>query len=187
MTYFDAIYDQAADNYGLITSAEARVLGVPNIDLVKMARRGKLNRVGHGVYRLARYSPTVFNKYAEAVALVGRGAYVYGESVLAMHDLALVNPMMITIATPARLRKKLPPYIAAVPADSRTEVTQYECVPSQSVADAIRTCRPIVMSERLLPAIEEARRQGLVSESEAKALKRELRNGRRNAKQQTQP
>ena len=178
MTHYDMIYDQAADNYGFITSAEARVLGVPNISLVKMASRGKLNKVGHGVYRLTRYFPTAFDKYAEAIARVGHGAYIYGESVLAMHDLALVNPRTITVATPARIRKKLPPYITIVPATDKTEITQYECVPSQSVADAIRTCRPVVMNERLLPAIEEARRRGLVTEREAKALTKELKNGR---------
>ncbi|MGV8083717.1 MAG: type IV toxin-antitoxin system AbiEi family antitoxin domain-containing protein [Coriobacteriia bacterium] len=184
MTYYDRVYERAVDNYGLITTAEARTLGVPSIDLVKMARRGKLYRVGHGVYRLTRYVPTEFDKYAEAVTLVGEGSYVYGESVLAMFDLAFVNPRRITVATPARVRKALPTYIEVVSAKADTEVTQYEGVPSQSVADAFRTSRRTVMTERLLPAVEDARRQGLVSEREAKELKKEIKGGRKNAKQQ---
>jgi predicted transcriptional regulator of viral defense system len=141
-----------------------------------MARRGKFNRVGHGVYRLAQYFPTEFDKYAEAVTLVGDGAYIYGESVLAMFDLALVNPSKITVATPARIRKTLPPYIVIVSDSADAEVTVYEGIPSQSVADAIRICRKSVMPERLLPAIEDVRRQGLISEEEAKRLKREIKS-----------
>lgn len=46
MTYFDmakidGIYD-SVDDYGLITSVEARELGVGNQELVQMARLGKL-------------------------------------------------------------------------------------------------------------------------------------------------
>jgi predicted transcriptional regulator of viral defense system len=182
MTYYDEIYEKAADNFGIITTAEARTLGVPGIQLVKLARRGKLDRVGHGVYRLSRFLPTHFDHYATAVALVGKGAYIYGISVLAMFNLALVNPAKITVATPSRVRKTLPPYIAVMPATEGTEVTRYEGIPSQSVADAIRTCRRVIMTERLLPAIEDARLQGLVNEREAKELTREIRRSHESTK-----
>lgn len=178
MSYYDDIYELAADNYGVVTSKDALSIGVPNIDLVKMARRGQLDRLGYGVYRLARYFPTAFDKYAEAVALVGEGAYIYGESVLAMHGLALVNPMRITVAAPARNRRKLPRFIEVIPAHDKAAATYYEGIRSQSVADAIRTCCGSVMPDRLLDAIGDARRQGLVTEAEAKLLKREIKNGR---------
>jgi predicted transcriptional regulator of viral defense system len=184
MTYFDEIYEQAADNYGLITTAQARALGVPNIEIVKMAKRGKLDRVGYGVYRLSRFYPTEFDAYAQAVALVGDGAYIYGESVLAMFNLAFANPSKIRVATPARVRKSLPEYIEVVTAHPTTTVTRYECIPSQTVADAIRTCEMTIMTERLLPAIEDARQQGLLSEQEAKNLKREVRSAHTATKQQ---
>ena len=44
MSYYDGIYEYAADNYGLITSAEAKAIGVPNVELVKLAHRGRLTR-----------------------------------------------------------------------------------------------------------------------------------------------
>ena len=58
MTKFDDIYEVAADNHGLVTSSEARAIGVSNNELVQYARRGSLVRVGQGVYRLARHVPT---------------------------------------------------------------------------------------------------------------------------------
>jgi len=177
MSYFDDIFEFAVDNYGLVTSKEASAMGIPNIDLVKMERRGQLERLGYGVYRLTKYFPSSYDKYAEAVTLVGEDSYVFGESVLAMHGLALVNPARITIATPRRVRKKLPRYINPVPAKVGTEVTHYEGIPSQCVASAIRECYSLVMHDRLLAAVEDARRQGLVSEREAIDLKDEIQNG----------
>ena len=175
MTYYDEIYEHAADNFGLITASEARAIGVSNVDLVKIAGRGKLRRVVYGVYRLTHYVPTDFDQYAEAVAIVGTGSFIFGQSVLAMFGLAFVNPRTIAVATSARVRKKLPPYIKIVPAKGDIEVTKYDGIPIQSVADAFRTCRTTVMTERLLPAIEEARRQALVTEREAKALTKEIK------------
>lgn len=41
------------------------------------------SRSRRGVHKLARWVPTPYDAYAEAVALVGGGAYLHGESVLA--------------------------------------------------------------------------------------------------------
>ena len=53
---------------------------------------GKLVRRGHGVYKVARWVPTPLDPFAEAVALMGDGSFLWGESVLSMHGLALVDP-----------------------------------------------------------------------------------------------
>ena len=174
MKNYDAIYEYAADNYGLITSSVAKSLGIPNVELVKLAHRGRLCRIGHGVYRLAHYIPTAFDKYAEAVAVVGNGAMIYGESVLAMHNLALVNPVAIQIAVQSRVRKTLPEYIKVVYPEKACDEVEYEGVPSQSVFEAILVCKGAVMSERLIEAVGEARRQGLISEAEATTARTKL-------------
>jgi hypothetical protein len=101
-----------------------------------------------------------------------------------MFNLALVNPTEITVATSARVRKNLPDYIRVIAANPNTEVTRYEGIPAQTVADAIRDCRGIVMTERLLPAVEDARLQGLVSEQEAKKLRKEIKSAHKETKQQ---
>ena len=99
MTAYEKIYEQAADNYGYITTREASELGVPKSEMSALAKRNRLVHKGYGVYRLAtHYQPTEFDGYAEAVLLGGDGAIVWGESVLAMHDLALVNPPAIEVA-----------------------------------------------------------------------------------------
>ena len=76
MAHFDDIYDIAADGYGIITDA------APS-EFNRWCADGRLLRRGHGGYKLARRVPTPYDAYAEAVELVGGGAYLHGESVLA--------------------------------------------------------------------------------------------------------
>jgi len=171
MSYYEAIYEYAADNYGLITSAEAKSIDIPNIELVKLAHRGRLIRVGHGVYRVTHYIPTALDKYAEATKLVGEDAYIFGESVLAMHGLALINPAVIYVATPGRVRKTLPKHIKMIFRKTTDQVVHCASIPSQSVADALLYCRKSVMPERLLKATDEAEQQGLISGKEASKIR----------------
>jgi len=168
MTYFDDIYELAVDNYGLITSAKAKRLGVSDKEMNALTKRGRLARRGHGVYKLTRYVPTQNDAYAEAVALVGTGAYLYGESVIAMLGLAPTSPARVFVATPARIRKKLPDHIVLVKANDN--VTYYEGIPSQSLTDAIAACKKTMMPERLEEATREARRQGYITEKQRDEL-----------------
>ena len=58
------------------------------------------------------------------------------------------------------------------PRDIKEEV--FEGIACQNVADAIRTCKGTVMRERLVDAIEQAGREGIVSRSEYQELKKEF-------------
>jgi predicted transcriptional regulator of viral defense system len=172
MTYYDDIYEIAVDNYGLVTSAEAKELGVSDQDMNMLTKRGRLEKRGHGVYKLTRYVPTPYDAYAEAVVLVGSHAHLYGESVIAMLELAPTNPSRVFVATPTRIRKQLPEYIVLSKADDA--VTHYEGIPSQSAYDAIRACRKTMMPERLEDATREAERQGYITNRQATELLKEL-------------
>ena len=174
MALFDDIYEIAADNYGLVTFAEVREIGGTSTQLRRFIESGRLKRVGQGVYKLVKYIPTPYDQYAQAVALVGPGSYIHGESVLAMHELALVNPFKMNVATPRRIRRNLPKWIAVVPADETEVPTCYEGIPSQSVENAIRFCRGRVMKERLVSAVKDAVYEGLIYEDAGKALLEEL-------------
>ena len=173
MAHFDDIYELAADNYGLITSAEAKNLGVAKSELNRWVGMGRLLKRGQGVYKLVRYVPTEYDRYAEAVALVGDGSFLFGEAVLAMHGLALANPRRISVGTTKRVRRELPEWVQPVTVSGKT-VTSYEGIPSQSLAEAILECRGIVMGERLKSAVEDARREGLITKDEFEHLRKEL-------------
>lgn len=174
MTYYDDIFEIASANFGLISVAQAREIGVAKQELSKLRARGKLERIGHGVYRIKHHTPSALDVYADAVMLVGTEAYVLGESVLAMHGLASVNPDRIIVGTPKRVRKKLPLYVKVVQRESTDKKTVYEGIPSMTVADAIRYCKGRVMPERLKEALQDAADDGLVTRRDFEALKKEL-------------
>lgn len=125
------------------------------------------------MYKLVRYVPTEYDRYAEAVALVGDGSFLFGEAVLAMHGLALANPRRISVGTTKRVRRELPEWVQPVTVSGKT-VTSYEGIPSQSLAEAILECRGMVMGERLKSAVEDARREGLITKDEFEHLRKEL-------------
>lgn len=174
MTKYDDIWETAIDSHGLITSAEARELGVSNHELVEYARRGRLERVGQGVYRLVRYVPTEADPYALAVKLVGAEAFLFGESVIALLGLAPADPSRIYVATPRRTRKRLPGYLHVKLVPGSIPKTVYDGIPSQRAADAIRSARDIVSGERLLEAVREGRRLGYLNAGETERLTKEL-------------
>ena len=147
MKHFDEIYEVAADNYGIVTAAQARELGISKSELNRWVDIGRLERRGRGVYKLVMHTPTELDPYAEAVALVGDDSFLLGETVLAMHGLALVNPRKFSIGTPKRIRKILPPWVEAVTVSNK-DTTHYEGIPSQTVTEAILDCRGRVMTSQ---------------------------------------
>lgn len=174
MSYYDIAFEIAAESHGVVTSAAALAAGVPRKALVRLAREGRLVHLGYGVYRFDKWVPMEWDEYAEAVALVGDGAFVWGQSVLAMHGLALVLPGAIEVACPRRVRRSLPAGVRVVRAPGDVPLDCADGIPTQRVADAIRACRGSVMDGRLLDAVGGAERQGLVTRREAEALRGEL-------------
>lgn len=174
MKHFDEIYELAADRYGIVTAAQARKIGVTTGELSRWCATGKLMRRGYGVYKLTQWVPTPRDVFAEAVALVGDEGFLWGESVLSMHALALVDPRVVTVATPKRIRRKLPAWVKTVSAPENVKTTFYEGIPSQCVADVIETCRGSVMAERLVEATRHAQAEGLISFVEHERLMEKL-------------
>lgn len=173
MTYYDEIYDHAVDNHYLISTNEARALGIPAVELAKLAKRGKLENIGRGLYRLSRYVPSGSDPYAISVALVGDGAYLYGESVIAMLGLAPTNPDRMWVASPGRVRlAHLPEGLRIVRGDVGYPLTHYDGVPSQRVCDAIRACKGTMMFERIAQAAGAALEQGYVTPHEYETIAR---------------
>jgi predicted transcriptional regulator of viral defense system len=175
VSYRQALRGLADENYGYITTREAADLGVPAVELRKLAARGALRHVSRGLYRFADARRTPQDAYAEAVARTGHGAYLTGEAVLALLGLAMVEPKRITVATPHRTRQKDTAFVDVIRRDLPEElITTYEGISSTTVAQAILDSRGTVMTERLLDALTEARRAGLVDARQASRVRHRL-------------
>lgn len=174
-TYRERAWDIAVGQHGYITTRDARDNGIPVIELVKLAARDRLQHVARGIYRFEELPPTKFDQFYEAALRVGEDAVLIGDAVLALHDLALVNPRTIRVATPHRVRRELPEWVkveqTVVPDD---DVTMFEGIPMTTVARAMLDAQAYVMTDRLLDAIPVAIDEGLMSGREARKLKREL-------------
>lgn len=172
MKHWDLIREIAEDNYGIVTAAAAREICPSGVELARWVKKGWLERRGWGVYRLSRFTPSEYDRYAEAIALCGAGV-VYGESVLALHNLALVNPGRVKVSVGSKMRRKLPDWVEVVP--ERVSSTAVYCgVPCQKIADAIIACKTTVPRDRLKQAVTDVEKSGLVFGAELKSLRKEM-------------
>lgn len=161
----------AIGQHGYVTSADAHALGIPVVELGKLAARKQLTHVAYGLYRFDDMPLTRHGTFFEAVARVGAHAYLTGDAVLAFHELALVNPKRIRVGTPKRVRAAIPEWIEVVKERrDPTELTTYESVPSTTVAAAIESCVGLVQPDRLDTAINEAISRGLIRPKQAAEL-----------------
>ena len=175
MSYRQQLRDLAFDTHGVVTTDDAARIGVPAVEVRKLAARGALTQVGRGVYRMLEAPSGRLSEFAEAVALAGSGAVLADESVLAALDLTHINVRRIRVASPRRVRVTLPPTIELIHRQINEEdQDDIEGIPSMTVAAAIRGARGRVMTERLIEATHSAAARGLLSPSDEAALLDEL-------------
>ncbi len=169
------LHERGLDRYGYVTTRDAQQVGVAPVELRKIAHRGGVEHVAYGLYRFEDVPRTGKDELIEAVLRVGDEAYLTHDAVLALHDLALVNPRRIRVGTPKRVRPKLPVFVQMIRRQLEPEeLTVYEGIPSTTVARALHDCIGVVMVERLVEATREATRRGLVNEDEAQRALAEL-------------
>jgi len=165
----------AFGTHGVVTTGDAARIGVPAVEVRKLAARGALTQLGRGVYRMLEAPSGRLGEFAEAVALAGADAVLADESVLAALDLTHINLRRIRVASPRRVRVTLPPNIELIhrqiPVDVRDDI---EGIPSMTVAAAIRGARGRVMTERLIEATRTAAARDLLSPSDEADLLAEL-------------
>lgn len=156
----------ALEQYGYVTTRDAERLGITLNAFHLLVHRGGLARTAYGVYRFAPEEIPVTGRegYMEAVLAVGAEAFLYADAVLALHDLALVNPRRIRVGTPKRVRKvTLPPTVEVVRIDVPDGDREiYEGIPTTTVARALLDCIGIVMTGRLIDAANDAADRGLL-------------------------
>lgn len=176
--YREIVRELALDHYGYVTTQEAAEAGVPAVELPKLAARGGLVNVAYGLYRVQDIPVTAYDQFAEALLRAGEGAYLHGESVLALFGLADVNPRRIKIAVRRRVRPKLPPFVELthVKNDDTVRITSYEGLAVQPVADAILECRGRIETWRLMDAAKQARKEGLLTTTEWRRVRKGLRS-----------
>lgn len=172
MTYRNDLWQIAADRHGVVTTEQAADWGVPAVEMRKLAARGALTRVGWGVYRHNGVPYDAWTHLAATLASVGQDAFLEGDTVLAMFDLALVNPPKIHVGIPRRHRAAVPPHTVVTrrPYMAPEDLTEYEGLRSVTVRRALLDAVPIILSDRMQNAVVDAQRRDLITGLEAKEI-----------------
>ncbi len=178
MNAYNTLYDEAAENYGLITMEMAERNGVSGMSLVMLERRGRLQRVGRGVYRLEQHPVTEYDRYATLVAKSGDGAFLWGPTVLALEKLCPTDPATLYVAVPGRIRRRLGRGVIVKNGANNVSVKPLHGIPAQTIEEAIRASRGIIMDERLVEAAKRAKEQGMILPNTYEQLMKELSHAR---------
>lgn len=176
---YGAIFDVGADQYGYLTVEQARAAGVRAATLHAMARRGTLQHVSSGLYRISAISPSARSEFMEA-SLWPRGpqGVLSHESALVLHDLSDVNPARIHITVPRthRILRGVPSLYVVHRADlAPHEVEHVDGIPVTSPARTLRDCHAAHLGSALVrQAMEDGLRRGLIRPAEAGRLASDL-------------
>jgi predicted transcriptional regulator of viral defense system len=106
MALMDQLVEVAAEQRGFVTPADAEGVGVDPVELRKMAARGRLERVVHGVYRLATFPHRQHDELMVAVLWTGKRGVIGGQTALALYELCDVNPRRIDLVVPVDYRPR---------------------------------------------------------------------------------
>jgi predicted transcriptional regulator of viral defense system len=137
---YTALWDVAVEQYGYVTTDDARALGMQRRRLVDLAQRGQADRVAHGVYRLRAVPRSGREQLMEATLWPRGQGVISHDSALDLWDLCNVNPVKVHVSIPleARIRREIPSAYAVHRRRLKpTDVTRVEGIPVVTVRRAI--------------------------------------------------
>ena len=183
-TRMDELYDLAEEHDGLLTSRDARRLGIKDSVLARLAQRGRLERASRGVYRIALYPTSRLGQYREAILWAQAGHHgpvriaLSHETALSLYNVSDVNPSLVHLTVPksARLRRESPAWITIHRADLTAQETGlHEGMPittiERSIIDVLSTTRRADIARQ---AVSDALKEGLLSKIQASGLRRHI-------------
>jgi predicted transcriptional regulator of viral defense system len=182
VTFRDELWEVAVEQYGYVTTRDARDLGIPVGELSKLAMRGTLQHISHGVYRFPELPVSENDTLMQAVLWTrDPQAALSHDTALDAYELSSINPDMIHVTVPKRergLRRKTVPGVLVIHYQdlSPEQVGWWERIPTVTVTTAIDQCiASRVRPDLVLQAIETARAEGRIDEATAERQRLALR------------
>jgi predicted transcriptional regulator of viral defense system len=168
---WDTLLELANSQAGYFTTAQARDFGFSPELLIHHRKRGRLERVRRGIYRVRHLPPQEGEQLVELWLWSGReGVYSHGTA-LALYDLSDILPSSLEMTVPASWRRRrlrvpdlLRLHYADVPPAERGWVG---FVPVTSPLRALGDCVASSLSKDMIrQAVEQGIAQGRFAESE---------------------
>lgn len=178
---YSQLAEWAAENFGYVTAKDARELGIPMGTLNALSRRGQLEHVGHGIYRVPLIPQGRLDQYKLATLWPDGRGQISHESALELYGISDVNPdkINVTVPTAYRTHRELPRlYVLHRENLPPRERGSFEGIPVVSAAKAIRQLAERHVRPSLLrQAIDEGVEGGWLRRSEAAELRTEIVGG----------
>lgn len=180
MKNWDKFQQVAFGSHGIVTFAQAKAMGIFPAEIYRWCKSGLLMKVARGVFRMTAYpSKGMASDMAALLAIFGNGAYLWGESVLALYGLCPTRSYVATVAVPRRVRKtQIPNGVTIVRAQPGYKPIYHDGIACQRPEDAIRSCIGVLERSCLMEAAAEAENKGYLMSSESEELKKEIKNGK---------
>jgi predicted transcriptional regulator of viral defense system len=159
---WDALYELAAPQDGCFSAAQARDAGYSLPLLQYYLGRGRLLRVGRGIFRLVHFPAGEHEDLVVLWLWSGRDGVFSHETALALHELSDVMPATRHMSVPARWKRrrvKVPEGLELHFADVAAEQTRW--VGAVPVTAPLRTIEDCVAAHVSPEWIEQAARQGV--------------------------
>jgi len=178
---YSQLLELAIAQYGYVTTADARELGISPRRLKLLAERDTLGRVARGLYRFPdEVVPcTALDQYMEATLWPGttRGVLSH-ETALDLYELSDVNPHKLHVTVPRgyRTRRQIPAvYRIHYETLADEDLTGHEAIPIVTPARAIRQSHAAHLGPALIgQAIDHGETRGTLSRKLAAQLREEL-------------
>jgi len=184
VTIRDELWDVAVEQYGYVSNLNAEQLGIPMMELGKLAARGKLKRIWQGVYRFPELPVSANDQLMEYVLWTrDPRAAVSHDTALDAYELSHINPADVHVTIPKRakkLRRRAVPSALIIHYQDLLpeQIGWWEQIPTVTVATAIDQCiASRVRADLVLQAIDRARQRGRIDEATAERQRRNLREG----------
>jgi predicted transcriptional regulator of viral defense system len=171
---YEKLFEVATEQYGYVTTDDARDLEVDPHRLVVLASRGDLDRVAHGLYRFGAIPSTMRDQLMEATLWPRRLGTISHDTALDLWDLCDINPAKVHVSVPkaAKLRRAVPAaYRVHVRDLEPDEISHHEGIPVVTVRRAILDGIETDVGPHLIEqAIDNARTRGLLSKPDVADL-----------------
>lgn len=178
---YSPLLEFATDQYGFVSTDDARRLDISPRRLKLLAERGSLTRIARGLYRFpAEVVPiSPLDQYMEATLWPGGRGVISHETALAVYELSDVNPSKVHVTVPRGYRmrsREVPAVFAFHRADlAEVELARFEGIPIVTPQRAIRDAHAGHLGPALIgQAIDDGERKGLLAPAQAKVMREEL-------------
>lgn len=179
MTARDVLWEHAVNQYGYVTVRDALELGIDRLTVDKLAGRGQIERVAHGVYRFPQLPVTEYDPYMLAVLWTGtEGACLSHDTALAAYQVSDINPdrVHLTVPNSRRIRRRGGDLYVVHHEDLRPEqISWWQQIPTVTLATAIAQCIASGVPGYLLrQALSAGRDRGALTPEETHTTIRQL-------------